>query len=388
LCSAGLAPILESDVNAEIVPGSYLVIYKDEAPADVIAKDILVAAGQYEVMHHYTTVVKGYAAKLTDEQVEAVRANQFVSYIEKDQKMYASACTTTRAGKWGQTRVAETTTANYNDLYGSPNNGEGTFVYIVDTGIYVANTDFGGRATFAYKADSKWSDTDGNGHGTHVASITAGSVYGIANAATIFAVKVLGDDGSGTTTGVIGGVDWAVGDATSRGAKKCVLNLSLGGGRSTTMNNAVNGGVALDVVVVVAAGNDDGDACAGSPSGAGDVITVGSTEQSPAGKPDARSWFSNWGICVNVFAPGTSITAAWIGSTGAINTISGTSMASPNVAGIAAILRSTHPSSTAKHINTLIEHAATKDVIDFKCTKGGTCASSPNLLANNGCQIA
>jgi len=332
--------------------------------------------------------VKGYAAKMTDAQLESVRSNPLISYIERDQMMYANDCADIRtAGTWGQTRVAEKAKVVYNDQYSSPNHGADTFLYVVDTGVYVDNQDFTGRATFAFKATPTWSDKDGNGHGTHVASISAGHKYGIANKATVFAVKVLGDDGSGTNAGVIAGVDFAVGDAVKRGAKKCVLNLSLGGGRSTTLNAAVNNGVAADVVVIVAAGNDNGDACAGSPSSAIDVITVGSTEQSPTSQKDARSWFSNWGPCVDIFAPGTSITAAWIGTPTSINTISGTSMASPNVAGVSLLLRHQFPTLGAKTINDMLKETATPDIVNLLCS-GGTCTGTPNLFVNNGCNLA
>lgn len=231
-------------------------------------------------------------------------------------------------------------------------------VYIIDTGIYVEHNDFAGRATFGFKAERSWSETDKHGHGTHVSSTIVGEKFGVARKAHAVAVKVLGDNGSGSNSGVVAGVDWVVSQYKAN-KKPSVINMSLGGSTSVILNAAVDAAFEAGIVVVVAAGNEDYDACDGSPSGASQVITVGSTEKgkfilkilrfflknsninlfiakSPS-SPDVRSYFSNWGPCVDVFAPGTGITAAWIGRPDATNTISGTSMASPHVAGVATL---------------------------------------------------
>jgi len=261
--------------------------------------------------------------------------------------------------------------------------GTGVVVYVVDTGVYLQHTDFDGRATFGWKAEASWSDEDRNGHGTHVASTSAGKAYGVARSAAIVAVKVLGDNGSGTFAGVVGGVDWVVGQYLADG-KLAVINMSLGGGYSAALNDACDSAVVNNVVVVVAAGNENSDACNSSPASADDVLSVGSTDIGVA-DDDVRSYFSNYGPCVDIFGPGSDITAAWIGTPTSVRTISGTSMASPHVAGIAALLRSDLPQNSAEDIQKGVVATATPDVINLQCPPSGTCRQSPNLMAWNGC---
>jgi subtilisin family serine protease len=264
-------------------------------------------------------------------------------------------------------------------------------VFVVDTGIYVENADFGGRATFFWKAESSWSNTDANGHGTHVASTAAGSFYGVAPLANLYAVKVLGDDGSGTNAGVIAGVDRVTAAHSSGQSKRTVANLSLGGGYSSALNDACDEAVDAGVVMVVAAGNEDDDACYSSPASAAKVISVGSTDVGVQGfneQIDERSSFSNYGECVDIFAPGSDITAAWIGSTTATATISGTSMASPHVAGVAALVLSTNPSYSSTEVRDYILNNAIPNKISLRCANNEeSCRYSPNLLLNNGCNV-
>jgi len=308
-----------------------------------------------------------------------------VRYVEVDQIMRANACSApVRVTSWGLNRICEQDAVTLDDFYTAPTTGgKGVTAYIVDTGIYVNNVDFSSRASFGFKANSLWSDTDGNGHGTHVASTVIGRAYGVAREATAIAVKVLGDDGSGTNAGVIAGVDWVAG----RGTPRSVINMSLGGGFSSTLNAAVNNAVAKGVVTVVAAGNDNRDACNYSPASASAVISTGSTEDG-SDNSDVRSYFSNYGTCVNIFAPGSAITAAWIGSPSATRTISGTSMASPHVAGIGALLRADFPNESATQIQKRITDMGTKDVINLVCAGVSACSASPNLMAWNGCTLS
>jgi len=322
---------------------------------------------------------------MTDDQLEIVRSNPHVRYVEVDQIMRASCVPPVRVNSWGLTRVAEKARVALDGFFTYADSaGAGSTVYVVDTGIYVANNDFGGRATFGFKAETGWSSTDANGHGTHVASTCVGLAYGIARKATAVAVKVLGDDGSGTNAGVIAGVDWAA----SRGTPQSVINMSLGGGASSALDAAVNNAVARNVVVAVAAGNDNSNACLVSPARATAVLTVGSTQGGTSSSPDLRSSFSNYGTCVDLFAPGTSITAAWIGSTSAIRTISGTSMASPHVAGIAALLRGETPSVSAATIQTQLKNLCTPNTINLNCGGNTVCAQSPNRIAFAGCALS
>lgn len=271
---------------------------------------------------------------------------------------------------------------NLNGIYKYPDQGgAGITVYVLDTGIYWQNVDFSGRASFGWKAQNDWSNNDAHGHGTHCASTAIGELYGVAKNARAVAVKVLGDNGSGSTAGVIAGLDW-VPTQTNRG----VASMSLGGGLSSAMNAAVSQAVAQGIVVVVAAGNSNADACQYSPSSAPAATTVGSTtigEKGNGDSSDDRSSFSNFGTCVDIFAPGSLITAAWIGGTDAYNTISGTSMACPHVSGAAALLLGA--GNSPQQVKAMLQGDSTKDEIDLKCSGRQICDRSPNYLLFNGC---
>ena len=237
--------------------------------------------------------------------------------------------------------------------------------YVIDTGINTTHNDFGGRATSGYDAVDGGAATDCNGHGTHVAGSVGGTTYGVAKGVSLVAVRVLDCAGSGTNSGVIAGMDWV----TANHVKPAVANMSLGGGASTAIDDAVNRMHNAGVTVVVAAGNENQNACNVSPSRAANAITVGATTSS-----DARASYSNFGSCVDVFAPGSSILSAWYTSNTATNTISGTSMASPHVAGVAALYLQGTPSATPATVANAIVTTATSGVV----TSSGT--GSPNLL--------
>mmetsp|Transcript_3184 Transcript_3184/g.6040 ORF Transcript_3184/g.6040 Transcript_3184/m.6040 type:complete len:733 (-) Transcript_3184:110-2308(-) len=277
--------------------------------------------------------------------VEFVEQLEFVIGIEQDLVIQ------TLAGppSWGLDRIDQSSNKLDNRPFSASHTGKGAHVYVIDTGINQEHVEFalpGGesRAVFGEEFASDGYQEDGNGHGSHCAGTAAGSTYGIARDATVVGVKVLSASGSGSTSGVINGVSWAVSNAKKvANNKAAVLSLSLGGGKSTSMNKAVNDAANAGMIVVVAAGNDNSNACNYSPASAGGnarnggVITVGSTTKS-----DTRSSFSNYGACVDIFAPGSSIKSAWKGAVDASNTISGTSMATPHVAGVAAILLEKH----------------------------------------------
>jgi subtilisin family serine protease len=384
----GLAPLLHADA-LERIHGEYIVVYKKGTPLK--AADHHIDSLNISTIHRYRTVLNGFAARLTDDELAQVRQHQLVKHVECSQVMRARlTCTQpVRVESWGLTRIAEVE-PNLDDLYAYPTSGgEGVNAYIIDTGIYVQNNDFGGRAVFGWKAESDWSNTDANGHGTHVASTTGGNDFGVAPLIDqIIAVKVLGDDGSGSNAGVIAGVDYAAAQYKSSG-KKSVANLSLGGGVSTTLDDACDSAMEIGLVMVVAAGNDNANACNYSPARASQVITVGSTEQGPvsggAAGGDVRSYFSNYGTCVDIFAPGSLITAAWIGSPSATATISGTSMASPHVAGLAALLLS--EGANPHEVRAQLIADAHTNMIDLECSTS-SCDRSPNVLAYNGCDVA
>jgi subtilisin family serine protease len=235
---------------------------------------------------------------------------------------------------------------------------------VIDTGIRTTHTQFGGRASNVFDAFGG-SGADCNGHGTHVAGTIGGSTYGVAKSALLRGVRVLDCNGSGSTSGVIAGVDWV----RNNRINPAVANMSLGGGASSSLDTAVNNLANSGVAIAVAAGNSNTDACTQSPARAASAITVGSTTTT-----DARSSFSNFGTCLDLFAPGSGILSSWFSSDTATATLSGTSMASPHVAGAAALYKQANPSATASTIRNALVNNATTNVI----TGAGT--GSPNRL--------
>ncbi|MFN4893594.1 MAG: S8 family serine peptidase, partial [Bacteroidota bacterium] len=256
-----------------------------------------------------------------------------------------------------------------NGSYTYNTDGSTVDAYIFDTGIRTDHVEFTGRRRSGYDAFGGTTN-DGNGHGTHVAGTVGGTLYGIAKGVNLVAVRVLDNAGSGTNTGVIAGVDWAAGDHTT---KPAVGNMSLGGGASTALDDAVRRAIADGIVMVVAAGNSNVDASTSSPARTLEAITVGATTST-----DTRASYSNFGSVLDIFAPGSSITSAWYTSSTATSTISGTSMASPHVAGVAALYLEAYPGSTPAQVQDGLKASATANVV----TSPGT--GSPNLLLFSG----
>jgi hypothetical protein len=363
---------------------TYIVIFDDAMALADLDDHISSVLGDVQPKYLYQHALKGFAAPLSPEALLTAQKHPMFKYYEEDQMMHASQkfpCHNAPEGapSWGLSRVSERR-LNIDNIYSEPvKRGIDVDVYVIDTGIYVDHDDFdNNRAKFGFKAETAWSNTDGNGHGTHVASTIGGLTYGLAKKVDLWAVKVLSDSGSGSNAGVIAGVDWVTGRAKNNPTKRIVGNMSLGGGLSTALNNACNAAVDAGIFMAVAAGNDNANACSYSPASAAKVTTAGATDRT-----DARSTFSNWGTCVDVFGPGTSITAAWIGSRTAVRTISGTSMASPHIAGIGAILFSENPNWDAARVKTDLLADATEGAIRMGCT--GTCGSTINKLGFNGC---
>ncbi|KXN64842.1 subtilisin-like protein, partial [Conidiobolus coronatus NRRL 28638] len=322
-------------INGQVVKGQYLIAF-DQASRTTFDSQVQSVTelftnrdGSNKVMNKFDRVFYGMSAKLDEETLAKVKALPNVKYVEENKVVKAIA--TQQNAPWGLARVSQRAklgSAPYTYKY-DDNAGEGVNVYVLDTGVNVSHQDFGGRATWGITTVEGASNEDKHGHGTHCAGTIGGKTYGVAKKAKIFAVKVLGDDGSGTDESVIAGINWVV--ANGNGAKGNVISMSLGGDSSDSLNKAVADAYGNGVVIVAAAGNDNDDACNGSPSGAPEAITVGATDVR-----DSKAYFSNYGKCVDILAPGVNILSAWKGSTTATNTISGTSMACPHIAGLAA----------------------------------------------------
>jgi cerevisin len=293
--------------------------------------------------------LKGYSGRFSDDVLQKIRESDEVAYVEKDQTVYASELQ--KNAPWGLSRISHRDHLSFGTFNKYPYDdvaGEGVTAYIIDTGVNTNHTDFEDRAVWGATIPDGDEDIDGNGHGTHVAGTIAGKRFGVAKKAKVVAVKVLRSNGSGTMSDVIKGVEWAAEDHTKavkkegKAYKGSAANMSLGGGKSRALDAAVNGAVDAGIHFAVAAGNDNRDACDYSPAAAEKAVTVGASTIE-----DERAWFSNYGTCVDIFAPGKDITSTWIGSKVATNTISGTSMASPHVAGLLAYFLSLNADNTS-----------------------------------------
>ena len=254
---------------------------------------------------------------------------------------------------WGLARISHRSSLSFgtfNKYLYSTDGGEGVDVYVIDTGTNVGHVDFEGRASWGKTIPANDEDADGNGHGTHCSGTIAGKKYGVAKKANIYAVKVLKSNGSGSMSDVVKGVEWAAESHVKKakkgkkGFKGSAANMSLGGGKSPTLDMAVNGAVDAGIHFAVAAGNDNADSCKYSPAAAEKAVTVGASTLA-----DERAYFSNYGKCNDIFAPGLNIQSTWIGSKYATNTISGTSMASPHIAGLLAYFLSMQPSKESAY---------------------------------------
>ena len=299
-----------------------------------------------------------------------------IEYIEKDFKMHAYGAPGSANGEvdiaaldpglWGLDRIGQRST-NLDGAYNPSLAGAGVHVYVIDTGIRASHDEFGNGtrvgAGFDF-VDEDADPTDCNGHGTHCAGTAVGSSYGVAPAATLHGVRVLSCSGSGSLSDVVDGMRWVADNhASLHPGERAVASMSLGGGNSPGIKDAVSYMTQRDVVVVAAAGNSDQDACNYSPANAPDAITVGATSNPGAGATDPRAAYSNYGSCVDIFAPGSSVKSAWWDEDDSHNTISGTSMACPHVAGAAAAYLTIHPTATPAEVSAGIVAAATPNTI-------------------------
>jgi len=384
VAAAGAGPAVAAPIgeirlagSANAVPGSYIVVLKDgavgvrgAARATATGAKARALARTYggQVSQVYGTALTGFGARMSETAAKRLAADPAVAYVEQNQVVTVQATQT--GATWGLDRIDQRSLP-LSTTYTYPSTAPGVHAYIIDTGILTTHNEFGGRATSGYDfVDNDTDATDCNGHGTHVAGTVGGATYGVAKEVKLVAVRVLNCSGSGTTAGVVAGIDWVTSNAT----KPAVANMSLGGGASTTLDTAVTNSIASGVTYGVAAGNGNifgirQNACNYSPARVPTAITVGATQSN-----DAAASFSNYGACVDILAPGVGITSSWYSSNTATNTISGTSMATPHVVGAAALVLAANPGYTPAQVAASLTGSATSGVV----TNPGT--GTPNLL--------
>ncbi|KOS16862.1 Subtilisin-like proteinase Spm1 [Escovopsis weberi] len=426
------APILSS-IDANAIPDAYIIKFKDHVDDSAATdhhswvQDIHGEGEQQRLelrkrnignveafsgLKHTFKIGKsfrGYAGHFHEDIIEKVRNHPDVEYIERDSIVHTMlpldhknhiaedkcAGDTEKGAPWGLARISHRERLNFgtfNQYLYSADGGEGVDAYVIDTGTNVGHVDFEGRAKWGKTIPSGDEDEDGNGHGTHCSGTVAGKKYGVAKKAHVYAVKVLRSNGSGSMSDVMKGVEWAAlahieqvklaKNGKRKGFRGSVANMSLGGGKTTALDAAVNAAVKAGLHMAVAAGNDNADACNSSPAAAELPVTVGASAIG-----DDRAYFSNYGKCTDIFAPGLSILSTWIGSNHAVNTISGTSMASPHVCGLLAYYLSLQPSTDSEYSVAPITPKTLKENIISIATKGALSDipdDTPNLLIWNG----
>ena len=356
------------------VPDSYIVVLKDSAVAGrSVAAQAQALTSRFggEIAATWDAALNGFSVTMSEQAARRLAAHPAVAYVEQDVTVQLEA-TQTNPPSWGLDRIDQRNRPLDNS-YTFPSTASNVHIYILDTGIRTTHNDFGGRAIHGRDTvDNDNNATDCHGHGTHVAGTAGGSAYGVAKGATLVAVRVLNCAGGGTTTSIVGGINWV----TANAIDPAVANMSLGGpGNNTSINNAVANSIASGVTYAIAAGNSNSNACNFSPALVPAAITVGATTDT-----DARASFSNFGTCLDVFGPGQAITAPWFSSNTATNTISGTSMASPHAAGVAALIASANPTWSPSQIRNEMVADATTNVVT------GAGSGSPNrlLFVDNG----
>jgi len=375
LLSAGLAACRDATtpqvpvapVNATIVPGQYVVVFRDGVADPVGLSSQLVRAKGGTLHFTYTSALKGFAASLSDVAARELAQNPLVAYVEPEQEFRVDVTQSMDANgdPWGIDRIDQTALP-LSRTYTYTATGAGVHAYIIDTGIWTMTADFGGRANNVYDAFAA-NGEDCNGHGTHVSGTIGGATYGVAKGVSLHGVRVLSCSGVGLTSQIIAGIDWVRQNAVH----PAVANMSLGGGVSTALNDATTNLWNAGVFVAVAAGNDNADACQASPASATGAFTVAASE-----KTDTKASYSNWGTCVEAYAPGSAIKSDYL--LGTTSSLSGTSMASPHVAGVAVLYKATFGDASSATVSNWIISNATAGVIT------GNPGGTPNRLLSKG----
>lgn len=351
--------------DADSVAGRYIVVLDATASEQRIQDVAAVAtAAGGTVRFTYQHTIKGFSAALSATALDAVRASAGVKYVEADARVSATDVQP-NPQSWGLDRVDQRKLPLNNKYKYVTSAGSGVDVYIIDTGIRFTHQDFGGRATSGIDTVDGGSADDCNGHGTHVAGTAGGTKYGVAKKASLIAVRVLDCGGSGTWEGVIAGIDWV----TDVHSGPSVANMSLAGGYFQAVNDATTASIQAGVVHAVAAANASDNACNYSPASTPLAITLGASTIN-----DAGAGFSNYGPCLDLWAPGENITSAWNSSDTATNTISGTSMASPHAAGAAALYLGENPSASPMTVRDKMVNNSSKNKLS------AIGAGSPNKL--------
>ncbi|MFI6782387.1 S8 family peptidase [Micromonospora sp. NPDC050276] len=363
--------------GATAVPDSYIVVLKDSAVArDRVGDTAKRLSGRHggTVARTYGAALRGFEVKVNASAAARIAADPAVAYVEQNHTV-SIAGTQTNPPSWGLDRIDQRNLP-LNSSYTYPNTASNIRAYVIDTGVLYGHNDFGGRAVSGFDAVDGGSADDCNGHGTHVAGTVGGSAYGVAKGVQIVGVRVLNCQGSGTNAQVVAGIDWV----TANAVRPAVANMSLGGGANSSIDTAVTNSINSGITYAVAAGNGNAlgvrqNACNYSPARVASAITVGATQNN-----DAAASFSNFGTCVDILAPGVNITSAWYTSSSATNTISGTSMASPHVAGAAALVLSANPSWTPQQVRDYLVNNSTPNVV----SNVGTGTPNQLLYVVNG----
>lgn len=361
--------------SSKPIANQYIVVFKDgTANAPGLGRQLASQHGG-QFLHGYSHTIKGFSLRLpahaASRAVQALQNNPNVAYVESDawvsiKESQISPPAAQNGATWGLDRVDQVDRP-LSSQYVYQYRGSGVYAFVLDTGILAGHQDFGGRVLpgTGFISDGQGSN-DCNGHGTHVAGTIGGSQWGVAKDVKLVPVRVLDCAGSGSWSGIIAGIDWV---AAQTGLRPAVANLSLGGSKSSSVNGAVAAAVGKGVTMIVAAGNSNADACTFSPASEASALTVGATTST-----EARASYSNFGSCLDLFAPGSSITSAWYTGTTAVQMISGTSMAAPHVAGVAALALAANPSSTPDMVTRfLLDNASLNKV-------GSAGTGSPNRL--------